>query len=278
MGVDPSDLLNQGLYEEHESDLIIPTLTEREEREEVREWSAKRDEIAQTMWTDYMARNIRMGKGNKEGTSKQFRWTKPMEHLFLEILAEEAQKGNKPSNSFKAVSINRVVEAISERFQVQCDVKHVENHLRTIKNQWQIICTIRGSFVRTFADIDLDDDNQDSVPIDYENEEIEEVRTKVSSSGTSKRKIKNAQESVVDEQIKFVGEQFGKIANALEQFTADKTPHLYEEVMSMEVEGFDDEFLCSVSDYLVSHEYEVKAFLVKSKKHRKIWLQKFSQA
>ena len=85
-----------------------------------------------------------MGKGNKEGTSKQFRWTKPMEHLFLEILAEEAQKENKPSNTFKAVSINRVVEAISERLQVQCDAKHVENYLRTVKKQWQIICTIRG--------------------------------------------------------------------------------------------------------------------------------------
>ncbi|KAK5836962.1 hypothetical protein PVK06_012768 [Gossypium arboreum] len=282
MGVDPSDLLNQGLYEEPESDLIISTLTEREEREEAREWSVKRDEIAQTMWTDYMARNIRMGKGNKEGTSKRFRWTKPIEHLFLEILADEAQKGNKPSNTFKAVSINRVVEAISEKFQVQCDAKHVENHLRTVKKQWQIICTIwgesgfgwddnmkmitymaTGSFARTFADIDLDDDNIDSVPIDCENEATEEVRTNVSSSGTSKCKRKKAQESVNNEQIKFVGEQLGKIANALEQFTADKTPHLYEEVMSMEVEGFDDDFLCSVFDYLVSHESEAKAFLVK---------------
>ncbi|KAK5795074.1 hypothetical protein PVK06_036331 [Gossypium arboreum] len=116
MGVYPSDLLNQGLYEEPESDLIISTLTKRKEREEAREWSAKRYEIAQTMWTDYMARNIRISKGNKEGTSKQFRWTKLMEHLFLEILAEEAQKGNKPSNTFKAVSINRVIEAISEKF------------------------------------------------------------------------------------------------------------------------------------------------------------------
>ncbi|KAK5842868.1 hypothetical protein PVK06_005282 [Gossypium arboreum] len=106
MGVDPSDLLNYGLYKELESDLIIPTLTEQEEREEAREWSAKRDKIAQTMWTDYMAKNIRMGKGNKEGTSKQFRWSKPMERLFLEILAEEAQKGNKPSNTFKEVSFN----------------------------------------------------------------------------------------------------------------------------------------------------------------------------
>ena len=57
-----------------------------------------------------------MGKGNKEGTSKQFRWTKPMEHVFLEILAEEARKGNKPSNTFKSVSINRVADAISSRF------------------------------------------------------------------------------------------------------------------------------------------------------------------
>ncbi|MBA0819673.1 hypothetical protein Gohar_027843 [Gossypium harknessii] len=56
-----------------------------------------------------------------------------MEHLFLEILADEAQKGNKPFNTFKVVSINRVVAAISERFQVQCNVKHVENHLRIVK-------------------------------------------------------------------------------------------------------------------------------------------------
>ncbi|KAH1122362.1 hypothetical protein J1N35_005522 [Gossypium stocksii] len=276
----------EGLYEETESDLIIPTLTEREERQEAREWSAKRDEIAQTMWADYMTRNIRGGS-----------------------------EGNKPSNSFKAISINRVAKAISERFQVHCDAKHVENHLRIVKNQWQIICTIQGesgfgwddnmkmitcdratydatvmahkkcepflnksidhydemalivgkdmaigSFARKFADIDLDDDNQDSVPIDCDNEEVEEVRTKVSSSGTSKHERKNTQESVVDEQIKFVGEQLGKIANALEQFTADKTPQLYKELMSMEEKGFDDDFLCSVFDYLVSHESEAKAF------------------
>ncbi|MFQ6646926.1 hypothetical protein Gotur_019050 [Gossypium turneri] len=120
-----------------------------------------------------------------------------------------------------------------------------------------------GSFARTFADIDLDDGNQDSEPIDCDNEEIEEVRTKVSSSGTSKLKRKNTQESVVDEQIKFVGEQLGKIANALEQFAVDKTPHLYEEVMSVEVEGFDDDFLCSMFDYLVGHESKAKAILVK---------------
>ncbi|XP_040962338.1 uncharacterized protein [Gossypium hirsutum] len=134
-----------------------------------------------------------------------------------------------------------------------------------------------GSFARTFADIDLDDGNEDSMPVDCDNEEAEEVRTNVSSSGTSKRKRKSGQESLVNEQIKFVREQLGKIANALKQFTADKTAQLYEQVMSMQEEGFDDEFLCSVCDYLGSHESEAKMFLVKSKKHRKIWLQKFSQ-
>ena len=134
-----------------------------------------------------------------------------------------------------------------------------------------------GSFARTFADIDLDDGNEDSMPVDCNNEEAEEVRTNVSSSGTSKRKRKSGQESLVNEQIKFVGEQLGEIANALKQFTADKTSQLYEQVMSMEEEGFDDNFLCSVFDYLVSHESEAKGFLVKSKKHKKIWLQKFSQ-
>ncbi|MFQ6647689.1 hypothetical protein Gotur_020952 [Gossypium turneri] len=97
------------------------------------------------------------------------------------------------------------------------------------------------SFSRIFADIDLDD------------------------------------ESFVNEQIKFVGEQLSKIANGLEQFIEDKTPHLYREVISMEVEIFDDDFLCSVFDYLVGCKSEAKAFLAKNTKHRKIWLKKFSQ-
>ncbi|MFQ6653573.1 hypothetical protein Gotur_024902 [Gossypium turneri] len=167
-----------------------------------------------------------------------------MEHLFLEILVEEAKRGNKPSNTFKAVSINRVAEAISERFQVQCDAKHDDNmkmitcdratydtammahkkyepFLNKSIDHYDEMTLVVGkdmateSFARIFADIDLDDGNQDSVPIDCDDEETEE------------------------------------------------TPHLYEEVMSMEEEGFDDDSLCSVFDYLVSHESEAKAFLVK---------------
>ncbi|KAH1091552.1 hypothetical protein J1N35_018809 [Gossypium stocksii] len=48
MGVDPNDLLNQGLYEDFESNLIIQTLMEREEREK-EENGLLREEIAPTM-------------------------------------------------------------------------------------------------------------------------------------------------------------------------------------------------------------------------------------
>ncbi|MBA0814351.1 hypothetical protein Gohar_020187 [Gossypium harknessii] len=97
------------------------------------------------------------------------------------------------------------------------------------------------SFSRIFADIDLDDGNQNLVPVNCDNEDVEEI------------------------------------ANGLEQFIEDKTPHLYREVISMEVEIFDDDFLCSVFDYLVGCKSEAKAFLAKNTKHRKIWLKKFSQ-
>ncbi|KAK6773447.1 hypothetical protein RDI58_028685 [Solanum bulbocastanum] len=35
---------------------------------------------------------------------KQFRWSKPMEYLMLEILADEVKQGNKSTNQFKVIS------------------------------------------------------------------------------------------------------------------------------------------------------------------------------
>ncbi|KAK8685253.1 hypothetical protein V6N13_041258 [Hibiscus sabdariffa] len=134
-----------------------------------------------------------------------------------------------------------------------------------------------GSFAKTFADVDLDDANESSIPLNFNTEDVHEERTNVSSSGTSKRKRKNIEESIEDDRIQFVGEKLGEIAEALKKFTEDKTPLLYEEVMSMETEGFDDDFLCNVFDFLAKNEFEAKAFLAKKTKHRKIWLQKFIQ-
>ena len=55
-----------------------------------------------------------MSKGKeKVGGTKQFRWLPPMHKTMLRVLVEEAAKGNKPSNTFKAGSFALVVKEIS---------------------------------------------------------------------------------------------------------------------------------------------------------------------
>ncbi|XP_062173507.1 uncharacterized protein LOC133878966 [Alnus glutinosa] len=85
-----------------------------------------------------------MGKNKEKDTkNKQFRWSKPMHTLLLEILANEAVKGNKPSNTFKPASFALVARSINEKFGVECASDHVENRLRTIRNMWTSINTLQ---------------------------------------------------------------------------------------------------------------------------------------
>ncbi|GAV67539.1 LOW QUALITY PROTEIN: Myb_DNA-bind_3 domain-containing protein, partial [Cephalotus follicularis] len=135
MGVDPSDPVVQEVNNEIRS--RSERQTHREEREENMEWLAKRDNMASAMWADYSIIRltvVEMAKG------KQFRWMKPMERLLLEILADEALKGNKPTKTFKTSSFTRVAESISLKFAVECTTDNVENHLKTVK----VIATLRG--------------------------------------------------------------------------------------------------------------------------------------
>lgn len=80
----------------------------------------------------------------KESEGKNFRWSKPMHATLLEILAEEALKGNKPSNTFKPGSFAKVAKDISEKFVVECKTNHVENRLKTIKTMWTTISKLKN--------------------------------------------------------------------------------------------------------------------------------------
>ncbi|KAF7851785.1 hypothetical protein BT93_L2640 [Corymbia citriodora subsp. variegata] len=82
-------------------------------------------------------------KANEEKV-KQFRWSKPMERVLLEILADKAIKGNKPLSTFRPSSIARVVDTINDKFGISCEPDHVENHLKTVKSNWKTIQTLRG--------------------------------------------------------------------------------------------------------------------------------------
>ncbi|XP_030934304.1 TMV resistance protein N-like isoform X2 [Quercus lobata] len=78
-------------------------------------------------------------KDEEESISEQFRWSKQMQCLIIEILANEATKGNKPSNTFMPGSFALAGQAISDKFGVECQPEHVENCLQTIKGIWRSI-------------------------------------------------------------------------------------------------------------------------------------------
>ena len=81
----------------------------------------------------------------KEGKGSQFRWSTPMNVMLLDILEDEALKGNKPSNTFKPQSFARVTKEISEKFEITCLPDHVSNRLRTIKTTWKTIQSVRNN-------------------------------------------------------------------------------------------------------------------------------------
>ncbi|KAL4645796.1 hypothetical protein ACB092_02G259100, partial [Castanea dentata] len=116
------------------------TQSRRESVEDSRVWNAKRDEICKAMWSDYTRI---MSKGKEKVGSKQFRWLPPMHTTMLTVLAKEATKGNKPSNTFKPGSFATVAKAITEQFGVECHPSYVENRMRTLRTMWTTIQTLR---------------------------------------------------------------------------------------------------------------------------------------
>lgn len=264
----------------------------------------------------------------REGKSKHFRWSGPMERMFLEILVDEASKGNKPSATFKPSSFVRVAQAINEKFGTECEPDHVDNHLRTIKNNWATIQKLRvksgfqwdhnlkmiavvrkevydeeimphpthekylnkkiemydelalvagrdmatGCFAKQFGDIDLPSfgDSDFSTELDDGND-----NTTKGIEDPSRFNRKRSRATNKDDRFAMLSEQIGEVANAIKKMSQNQldVAELYKEVM--EVEGFDEATLAHVFDYLVDNERVAKAFIVKSVKLKKLWLEDF---
>ena len=84
-----------------------------------------------------------MSKGKEKMGTKHFRWLPPIQTTMLALLAEEAAKGNKPSNTFKAGSFAIVAKEISAQFGVECHPSYVENWLCTLQTMWSTIQTLQ---------------------------------------------------------------------------------------------------------------------------------------
>ena len=83
-----------------------------------------------------------MSKVKEKVGTKHFRWLPPMHMTMLTLLVEEAVKGNRPSNTFKAGSFAIVAKEISVQFGVECHPSYVENRLRTLRTMWSTIQTL----------------------------------------------------------------------------------------------------------------------------------------
>jgi predicted nucleic acid-binding protein len=64
--------------------------------------------------------------------------------MLLEILVDEALKRNKSSSTFKAESFVKVATEISQTFNMQCEPKHVDNHLKTVKKKWGLTTQLKN--------------------------------------------------------------------------------------------------------------------------------------
>uniref|UniRef100_A0A2N9H7B8 Integrase catalytic domain-containing protein n=1 Tax=Fagus sylvatica TaxID=28930 RepID=A0A2N9H7B8_FAGSY len=201
----------------------------------------------------------------KEKDVKNFRWSQPMENLLLEILAEEALQGNKPSNIFKPSSYRKVVEAINEKFGVGCSQKNMENRFRTLKGNWNTITKLcqksdtsqHANFLNKKIEmydkkIEMYDELALVVGIDMATGSFSKGVTNVDRSASNTIDLDNDLE------------EMGKIASAIQEASSHRInffSNLYEEVMK--IEGFEESMLASAFDHL--NENEVLASLYERK-------------
>ncbi|KAK9989287.1 hypothetical protein SO802_029526 [Lithocarpus litseifolius] len=67
----------------------------------------------------------------------------PADYIMEAAMNQEAAKGNKPSNTFKAGSFALVAKEISAQFGVECHPSYVEYRLRTLKTMWKDVQNLR---------------------------------------------------------------------------------------------------------------------------------------
>ncbi|XVE71558.1 hypothetical protein DITRI_Ditri10aG0160900 [Diplodiscus trichospermus] len=132
-----------------------------------------------------------------------------------------------------------------------------------------------GSFVKSFADLDMDTEI-DSTPLqdEFDFEEVSKASSIPSTQKRSHQKRKHNSNSD-DEGIEKLAMEVKEVAIAPKEMSKDRliVSNLYTKVMK--TEDFDEITLATVFDYLVQNEMFAKAFIAKNATLRKIWVQKF---
>ncbi|KAI5581868.1 hypothetical protein BDE02_07G046500 [Populus trichocarpa] len=231
---------------------------------------------------------------NEKSKGKHFTWSKPMSHMLLKILAEEALKGSKPSSTFKAESFVKVAIEISQKFNVQCEPNHVDNHLKTTHpnhdkylnkklDMYEAMIIVvgkdmaTGNYIKSYVDVNLEENTEEqSISIENEGEYEETSKGKeTSSSSTQKRQHRKRNRMYEDDGVEKLSKQIGDVALAIQSLSKNQLDvnALYTKVMK--IEGFDEITLGEAFDHLVQNKMLAKAFMTKNANLRKIWVKNF---
>ncbi|XP_075665747.1 uncharacterized protein LOC142635486 [Castanea sativa] len=247
-----------------------------------------------------------MSKGKEKVGSNQFRWLPPMHTMMLTVLAEEATKGNKPSNTFKPGSFATVAKAITEQFGVECHPSYVENQMRTLRTMWTTIQTLQKKSGFGWDDslkmITCDAKTyQEEVMAhrkhaDFLNKKIEmydelaivvgkdlaigsfaksyvDIDTEHENEESTEMVADNGEEGVVDKGKNVLKE----ITVALKEINRGPVDFnsLYSEVMAMAADGYSEDMLATAFDHLCENKKVARGFLAKNAKLRKLWMNSY---
>ncbi|KAL9333108.1 hypothetical protein Peur_073247 [Populus x canadensis] len=189
---------------------------------------------------------------NEKCKDKHFIWSKPMSHMLLEILVEEALKGNKPSSTFRAESFVKMITVSKDVYDEEVKaMKIVVGKDMATKN-----------YAESYADVNLE-------------ENIEEQSISIENEGEYEETSKGKGTSSSNDSVEKLSKNIGDVAFAIQSLSKNQLDvnKLYTEVMK--IEGFDEITLGDAFDHLVQHEMLAKAFMVKNANLRKIWVQNF---
>nr|POE80588.1 hypothetical protein CFP56_14996 [Quercus suber] len=227
----------------------------------------------------------------------------------ITLLAEDAMKGNKPSNTFKACSFATTAKAIFAQFGVECNLSFVENWLRTLRTMWRTIQTLRKKSGFGW------DDNLKMITCDaktyqeevmthrkyakFLNKRIEmydelalivgkdmatssftkscvNLDTQQENGDDTENMAGSSKEGVVDKGDK--GKNvLKKIVVALKEINRGPVDYtsLYSEVMAMVSDRYNEDMLATAFDHLCENKKVDRRFLAKNAKLRKLWMDSY---
>ncbi|XP_075650260.1 uncharacterized protein LOC142620845 [Castanea sativa] len=145
--------------------------------------------------------------------------------------------------------------------------------------------TATGSFSKSYVDIENEPDNGDS--IEFVEDNVEEgvvdkgknaVESSTTGSGISKsRKRGRAPSNTDDSVLTDLSDQLKEITVALKEINGGTVDYiaLYNEVMAMVADGYNEDMLATAFDHLCENKKAARGFLAKNAKLGKLWMDSF---